>query len=100
MTTNTIPVTHLIRAKYLGPTNTKPSRVKLISGRDASDHVTFDFDQRSAYTIDQAAHWLREHGYTVRAHGELSDSEYGVMVDEFMSLRTARDAFPSPTPSA
>lgn len=82
--------THIIRVARIPPTNHRPARVKLTSGRNSKDSVTLPFDYRFAYTIEYAKAWLREHGYHVVAYGDLSESEYVVGVREFTQLKLAQ----------
>ena len=62
---------HLIRVDYVGPTNTRGSRVKLTSLRFPKSTYSTGFDSVYNSTLDQADDILKGMGYTVAAHGEL-----------------------------
>lgn len=72
---------HLINARYLGPTNTKGSRVRLTSlrfGRGKSFPLRGNLDG----LIENAEHALRGLGYTIVGVGETSEG-YIFAVEEF-----------------
>ena len=89
-----IPNKHLVAVKYLGYTNTKPSRVKLTSHRftDGRDAVIIPYDHAHNQTSGMAVDWLTAHGFTIFCVAE-TIAGYAVLVNEFVPLNEAkRDA--------
>lgn len=82
---------HLIEVRYLPATNTRPSRVKLTSGRfgEGHDTVTIGYDHAHNGITDMAEDWLIANGYTVFCKAETVHS-YAVLVNEFISLADAK----------
>lgn len=80
---------HLIKITYVGPTNTRGSRVKLTSQRFERDSATFGYRHQFNNTFDQAVAWLREHGYTIVCSGEMPNA-YWAAVEQFKPLREAK----------
>lgn len=80
---------HLITAKFIGPSNTKGSRVKLTSQRFPNDSHTMSYDYESGHSFDQAEAWLSLHGYTIVASGEAPDW-YWFAVSEFCPLKDSK----------
>lgn len=76
---------HLIRVRYIGPSNTKPSRVKLISDR-FGDSVTFSLGMHYRDSIEHAQAWLAEHGFNVVAQAEMMRG-HALLTDTFKGLR-------------
>lgn len=62
---------HLVRVDYVGPTNTRGSRVKLTSLRFPKNVYSTGFDSVYNSTLDQADDILKGMGYTVVSHGEI-----------------------------
>ncbi len=62
---------HLIRVDYVGPTNTRGSRLKLTSLRFPKNTYQTGFDSVYNSTLDQADDVLKGMGYTVVSHGEV-----------------------------
>jgi hypothetical protein len=61
---------HILIVKYVGQTNTKPSKVKIISER-FNESITFTFGSvKGQYTADQALQYLINHGFRVIGMGE------------------------------
>lgn len=86
---------HMILVTFLGPTNSRGSRIKLTSQRfENRDSVTIDFDHRYSNTFNQAADWLSNHGYTTLASGESSNG-YIFAVMEFVPLKEADASKPA-----
>lgn len=77
---------HLIRVRYIGPSNTKPSRVKLISGR-FGESVTFALDQSYRDSVEHAQAWLADHGFGVVAQAEMGGRDHALLSDTFKPLR-------------
>ena len=76
---------HLIRVRYIGPSNTRPSRVKLISDR-FGDSVTFSKGMQYRDSNEHAMAWLADHGFNVVAQAEML-RDHALLTDTFKSLR-------------
>lgn len=61
---------HLIEARYLGPTNTRGSRVKLISAR-YEQSVTIPYNYEFNSSKDIAIDYLKKQGHNVIGSGEV-----------------------------
>lgn len=85
---------HIIHVTFLGPTNSRGSRVKLSGKRHDADNVTLNYDHAKGNTLEQACEWLRERGYTVLAYGD-SGTFYTIAVMEFVALQEARKSTPA-----
>jgi hypothetical protein len=79
---------HLIEARYVGPTDTRSSRVRLFSHRFERDSVTEGYNHDFRDTGDQAAAMLETLGYTIECQGEARHG-YFFVVSEFIPLRDA-----------
>lgn len=67
---------HLIKVKYFGATNTKPSKIRLTSSR--FDHFIFiDFDHKFNTSNEIAENWLKHNGHKIE--GQCDD---GIICDE------------------
>jgi len=77
---------HLITVKYLGPTNTRGSRVKLTSYR-FKESVTLDYDYSFNSPLEQAKAHLDNIGFNIEGSGEASDTEYMIISDTFKSIK-------------
>lgn len=75
---------HFIEAKFLGPTNYRGSRVRLVSAR-FQDSLTFSYDHEYRDTNENAITKLMEIGYTIVATFETKDG-CGFLVEEFVGL--------------
>ena len=80
---------HLIEARYLGPTETKGSRVKLASARfEQSITIPYNYEFNNARDI--AIDYLEKEGHNVVGSGEVGN-HYVIVVDavehEFKPLR-------------
>lgn len=61
---------HLIEARYMGPTNTRGSRVKLVSARfEQSVTVPYNYEFNNARDI--AIDYLQKQGHNVTGSGEV-----------------------------
>ena len=69
------PNYHVIKAKYLGPTDYRGSRVQLISDR-FEQRVTIDYDHSFNGTKDIAIDWLERHGFNILGAAEAKDGYY------------------------
>lgn len=69
------PNYHVIKAKYMGPTNYTSARIKLISDR-FEQSVTIDYDHQYNGTKDIAIAWLEEHGFNIVGAAEAKDGYY------------------------
>jgi len=76
---------HVIKVKYMGPTNYSGSRVKLISER-FEDSKTLQYDHSFNSALDIADDWLSKNGYDIIGHGEGKDCYY-VITDTFKGLK-------------
>lgn len=86
---------HMIFVTFHGPTNSRGSRIKLTSQRfENRDAVTVSYDHSVSGTFNQAAMWLRDHGYTVLASGEMPNG-YCFAVREFVPLKEANASKPA-----
>lgn len=79
-----VPHYHLITARYLGPTNTRGTRIKLQSAR-FDQTVTVPYHSEGSLTT--ALSWLAAHGFTVVCTGETFPG-YAIMVREFLPLHS------------
>lgn len=77
---------HLIKVRFYSPTNFKGARIGLISTR-FNQRVVLDFDYTFNGPADQAAAWLREHGFNIIGQCELSYNETGIITDTFKPLK-------------
>lgn len=66
--TANLPNYHVLSAAYIGPSNTKPSRIKIYSAR-FKQGVVFSYGD-SGGTLEQAETWLIKNGHKVIGHGE------------------------------
>ena len=60
---------HLIQVKYLGPTNTSGSKVKLTSLRFPGDSLTMSYDYKYGNTLTQGIEVLKKLGYKLTGYG-------------------------------
>lgn len=84
---------HLIAVKFLGPTNTRGARVKLISHWH-NQSVTIPFDYSQSNTLANAVARLEDNGFTIRDTGEMAKC-YVVTVREFKPLVAAPKGVPA-----
>lgn len=87
MSYNTLKNYHAIRVRYLGATNTKGARTKLVSGRFDRDVVTVARDYSSNSCLQDAYNWLVDHGFTVIGQATLDDNSDVLFVAEFEQLK-------------
>ena len=67
----------IIKVKYLGATNTQPSRVKLTDLKfNKSKTIPFDYSQNNS--SDMAIKYLESIGYQI--HGRAYDDDFGYIV--------------------
>lgn len=77
---------HLIAIKYLGPTNTRGSRVKITSDR-FEQSVTIPYDYSATGRIyDMASPWLLGRGFNIVGVAEIKDG-YALLSDTFKALK-------------
>jgi hypothetical protein len=76
---------HIIKVKYLGPTNTKGSRVKMVSERFVSSK-TISYDYKFNSAVDMAADWLTNTGFNIIGQAEGTDCGY-IITDTFEELK-------------
>jgi len=77
---------HVIKVKYLGATNYKPSRIRLTSER-FHDSIILDSDNDYETTYEQAEMYLVWHGHNVVGHAEGKDYMY-VISETFEPLKS------------
>jgi hypothetical protein len=76
---------HILKVKYLGPTDTRGSRVKITSER-FENSKTISYSSEYNRAMDAAINWLsKERGFTVIGTGEGDGHDY-VIVSEFQPL--------------
>jgi hypothetical protein len=74
---------HLITVKYIGPSDVRGSRIKLISERfECSKTVSYDYATNS---YDQAIEWLEKHGFNIIGTAEGDKVNY-IITDTFKSF--------------
>lgn len=61
---------HVIKVKYLSPTENRGARVKLTSERFEKNSITIPYDYARNSAVDVASAWLNSHGYPVEGQGE------------------------------
>lgn len=76
---------HLIAVKYLGPTNTRGSRVKLTSEL-FSQSVIIPYDHAVTGIYKMAEAWLIEHGFSVVGQAEMRGG-HALLSDTFKPLK-------------
>jgi hypothetical protein len=79
------PNYHVIKVKYIGPGNSRGSRVKMISDR-FHDSKTISYNYEFNNALDIAENWLENNGYKILGHGEGKDFDY-VITDTFKGLK-------------
>lgn len=84
---------HLILVRYIAPTNYRPSRISLTSGRSRegkADRVIIPYDYLNSSDLSTiAAAWLKDVGYTVHCTCE-TPAGVGILVNEFTLLSVAK----------
>ena len=75
---------HIIKIKYLGPTDNRGARVKLTSERFFGS-VTLDYDYSTEPT-EQAVNWLKSHGFKIVGTAEGRNCDY-VITSTFKNLK-------------
>lgn len=81
---NLIPNYHVLKVSFLGPTDYKPSRVKITSERFKMARI-IDYDHEFRDTCAIAEDWLLRNGFNLIGHGEGNDHYY-VITDTFKPL--------------
>ena len=82
----TIPNQHVLIVKYVGQSNTQPSRVKIISERfKQSILIPFEYDH-GIDACEITEYWLKEKGFEVIGHAE-GRGHYYVITDTFEPLK-------------
>lgn len=78
-----IPNYHVLKITYIGPTNNRPSRVKILSERfEQSKTISYNHELRG--TLEIAEKWLVENGFNLVGHAEGNNCYY-VVSDTFKS---------------
>lgn len=73
-----------IRVKFLGATNYKSARIKLIDER-FSQSKTINYKHTGGYILDQAIDCLVENGYNIVGYSEMKN-EYIVFCDNWGTI--------------
>lgn len=76
---------HVLTVKYIGATNFKPSRVKIISER-FNQSVVLDYDHDFDNTMEVAADWLTKNHFNITGKAEGKNCYY-VITDSFQPLK-------------
>ncbi len=85
------PNTHLLIVKYLGATNTKPARYKIVSERFKQSIIkSYGADQNFDQSIDYAIDTLQKMGFDVIRKCEGSGCDY-IVSDTFQPLKPIKD---------
>ena len=85
------PNTHLLIVKYLGATNIKPARYKIISERFKQSVIkSYGADQSFDSTIEYAIDTLKKMGFTVTSKAEGKECDY-ITSDTFLPLTPIKD---------
>lgn len=79
------PHFHLLTVKYLGPTNSRGSRVKISSDR-FEDSKTIGYDHKFNGSLAQAADWCDKNGFNVVGTAEGKGPLSYVITDTFEGL--------------
>lgn len=66
---------HLLVVRYIGATDTKPSKVKIISER-FKQSVTVDYNRDCRDSSDVARHWLESNGFEIVGQCEGKTCDY------------------------
>lgn len=77
---------HAITARYLGPTNTQGTRVKIISHR-FKDSVIIPFDYSCNNITEIAYNWLAKRGYDIIGAMEISGKDDILISSTFRALK-------------
>lgn len=81
---------HAIEVKYLGPTNTLGSRVKLTSLR-FKDSVIIDYDYSKNSIVEMAINWIANNAsHTIFVGSAEMPSGFILLIDNFTPLRELR----------
>ena len=82
---NNTPHYHLLTVKYVGPTNTRGSRVKISSDR-FEDSQTIQYDHSFNGSTAQGLAWSKAHGFNVIGTAEGKGVDY-IITDTFKGVR-------------
>ncbi len=85
---NNTPHFHLLTVKYIGPTNSRGSRVKISSDR-FEDSKTIPYDHSFNGALAQGHAWAQSHGFNLIGTAEGKRVDY-LMTDTFKGLRETR----------
>lgn len=80
------PNMHVFTVKYLGPTNSRGSRIKIISDR-FNQSITESYSYEIGSVTRQAEAYLREKGYAITGTGESKDNACYIMSSTFKPLK-------------
>lgn len=76
---------HLIKVKYVQPTNTRGPRLGLRSWLFSESVI---LDQKHSFSVlDQALNFLKNIGFEIVGTAELSNSEYAIISSTFKSIK-------------
>lgn len=79
---------HVLKVKYIGATNYKPSRVSIRSER-FEQSKTIEYDHQFSNTYEIAINWLNENGFNVPGKAEGKDCYY-IISDTFKPFREGK----------
>jgi hypothetical protein len=65
---------HIISVKYMGPTNTRGTKLKIESKR-FNQSVTLSYDYQIGNILDQAVQYLQQRGFNVLGKGEFGNTD-------------------------
>ena len=83
--------TRMLTVKYLCPTNTKGSRIKIID-RYFGKSITLSYNYKYTSALRGAVHWLIEHGWDVQAFNSAAcKDEYVVVIGTWDSEQQLND---------
>jgi len=77
---------HAIQVSYIGPSNTKGSRVSLKSYR-FNDSVVIDYDYKYNSIYDIAEEFFEKRGIKIIGKAEWKDNSFIFFIDKFESLK-------------
>lgn len=76
---------HILTIKYIGATDYKPSKVKIISER-FEQSILIGYDHRFSNTLEIAEDWLQKNGFVLIGHGK-GKGHYYIITDTFKPLK-------------
>lgn len=80
-----IPNLHVLKIKYLGPTNNRGSKVSIVSER-FEQRKTIDYNHKFNSSADVAVDYLVKQGFNIVGKGESKEGYY-LITDTFNPLK-------------